>query len=414
MKKQILFEKVKHIKSLFQPAQRQPEWYEMRETLFTASTDIYDILFGNPNKVILKKCGEGKPFTGNKYTWHGNKYEDIAIGIYESRYQRKVWEFGLIRHPKITVLGASPDGITTCGRMVEIKCPSGRKINGHIKPVYFCQMQTQLEVCDLDVCDFFECNIIEYRSYDDYKKDIYDPEFVDFLDIIPPRLNNGFVKLPNDSRTEHGLEKGMIGSYGNDPGSMSHIYPPFNVSSDEQYKWLLQKQTEMKMEGIDLNIDFWYLETSSLNIVNRDKEWWKKHNVTQKLYDTWAKIEDARKTKNGTDQYLSTSEYNKKYNIDQGVTIDLTDLWGEDENKKVIDKENEIIELSKCLLDSDDDFTITEPEPKKKVKKVKVVKKIKKVKKVKVKKKSSKDAELTLDDDIMGMIGTLQIDIDSD
>jgi putative phage-type endonuclease len=423
MEKQILFEKVKHIKSLFQPAQRQPEWYAMRETLFTASTDIYDILFGNPNKVILKKCGQGNAFTGNRYTWHGNKYEDIAIGIYESRYQRKVWEFGLIRHPKITVLGASPDGITTCGRMVEIKCPSGRKINGHIKPVYFCQMQTQLEVCDLDVCDFFECNIIEYNSYDDYKKDVYDPDFVDYLDIIPPRLNNGFIKLPNDRRTEHGLEKGMIGSYGNHPGNMTHIYPPFSLSSDEQYKWLLNKQTEMKKDGINLIIDFWYLETSSLNIVNRDKEWWEKHNVTQKLYNTWGKIEDARKIENGTDKYLSTSAYNKKYNIDQGITVDLTDLWEEEKfdllkKQKHIEKSNEITELSKYLLDnSDDDFTIVEPKKNKIKKKIKVTKKVKKtkiVKKIKIKKKSNKDIESTIDEDVMEMIGTLQIDYDSD
>ena len=423
IQKQIIFEKVKHLKSLFQPEQRTPEWYKIRETLCTASADTYDIITNHQNKVILKKCGLGKPFNGNKYTWHGNKYEDIAIGIYESRYNREVWEFGLIKHPIIDCLGASPDGITTCGRMLEIKCPSGRKINGHIKPVYFCQMQTQMEVCDLEVCDFFEANIVQYRSYNEYKKDQYindidDPDYLPYLDIIPMKLDNGHIKVPNDRRTSEGLEKGMIGSYGPHPGDMKHIFPPFNVSSNEQYKWMMDKKEEYSKKGIELIIDYWYCQTTSLNIVKRDRKWWADKKLTEKLYDTWDKIYEARKTVNGTDKYLSTREYNKKYNIDQGTTVDLSNLFG-DEDTKSINLLTDDIKLDECMLFSDDDFVIDEP--KKKIKKVKKVKKIKNVKKIKIvkkkkkkkKKKIIKNIETSLDTEVIQMMDELCI-CDSD
>ena len=419
VQKQIIFEKVKHLKSLFQPEQRSPEWYKIRETLCTASADTYDIIMGNQKKVILKKCGLGTPFHGNKYTWHGNKYEDIAIGIYESRYNREVWEFGLIQHPTINCLGASPDGITTCGRMLEIKCPSGRKINGHIKPVYFCQMQTQMEVCDLDVCDFFEANIIQYRSYDEYKKDEYiedidDPDYIPYLDIIPMKLDNGFIKVPNDRRTSDGLEKGMIGSYGPHPGDMKHIFPPFHVSSREQYKWMMNKKEEFAKKDIELIIDYWYCQTTSLNIVKRDRKWWSDKKITEKLYDTWDKIYEARKTENGTDKYLSTKKYNEKYNIDQGTTVDLSNLFGDEDNNKQTNLLTNEIKLDECLLFSDDDFTINEPKPKKKIKKIKKkkIKKIKKVKKIK-KKKVIKNAETSLDTEVIQMMSELCIS-DSD
>jgi putative phage-type endonuclease len=355
IEKEVQFDKVKYLKSLYQPIQRTPDWYKERETMFTASSDVHNIITAKkPDRLVSKKCGYSSEFTGNVYTWHGNKYEDIAISIYEERYNREVWEFGLLRHPTIKVLGASPDGITTCGRMVEIKCPSGRKINGKIKPVYFTQMQTQMEVCDLEVCDFFECNIIEYKDYNEYKKDIYEND-IDVLDILPMRFNKDFINLPNDRKTKHGLEKGMIGSYGDDPGNMIHIYPPFHLNSKDQYEWLLNKKKELELKNINLNIEFWYLQTSSLNIVKRDRKWWNDNKITEKLYKTWELIEEARKTENGVDKYLSQKEYEKKYNI-------------VDESEKVDD----------VIKEFTDNFFFDDVEPPKK-------NKLKKIKKIKIK-----------------------------
>ena len=332
IEKETHFEYVKYLKSLYQPQQRTPEWYEARETMFTASSDIHNIITARKqDKLIAKKCGFDSAFCGNKYTRHGNKYEDIAISIYEERYNREVWEFGLLRHPTIKMLGASPDGITTCGRMVEIKCPSGRKIDGKIKPVYFTQMQTQMEVCDLEVCDFFECNIVEYKDYNEYKKDIYQND-INVLNILPLTFNKNIINIPNDRKTKYGLEKGMIGSYGNNIDDMKYIYPPFKLNSKDQYKWMKNKKKELKKENINLKIEFWYLQTSSLNIVLRDRKWWKDNKITEKIYEVWGMIEEAKKTENGVDKYLSQKQYMEKYNIES------------DENKSEVEDIKKIIQ----------------------------------------------------------------------
>jgi hypothetical protein len=48
-------------------------------------------------------------------------------------------------HPTVAHLGASPDGITPYGVMVEIKCPYSKTLKD-IPEEYWAQMQGQLEV----------------------------------------------------------------------------------------------------------------------------------------------------------------------------------------------------------------------------------------------------------------------------
>jgi hypothetical protein len=91
-------------------------------------------------------------------------FEYVAQNIYSQRNNVKVHEFGIIKHPKVDFFGASPDGITENGVMLEIKCPFKRKINGEIPLQYYYQIQGQLDVCELDECDYFEC---EFELVDD-------------------------------------------------------------------------------------------------------------------------------------------------------------------------------------------------------------------------------------------------------
>ena len=70
-------------------------------------------------------------YSPNKYTIHGTKYEPIATTAYEIRNKTSVIEFGCLPHPIYTTLGASLDGITPDGIMLEIKCPYSREIKGY-------------------------------------------------------------------------------------------------------------------------------------------------------------------------------------------------------------------------------------------------------------------------------------------
>lgn len=188
---QMLLERRKHVgekrvilnKLLENPgiAQRTPEWYAARNDMISAS-DLAQSLgcakFGNQREFFRKKAGlpdEQEPFDGScpPLKW-GTMLEPIAQALYSAvNAGVKVHEFGLLLHPTLDFIGASPDGITETGVMVEIKCPYRRKIvPGQCPTQYYYQIQGQLAVCGLDQCDFWEVEIEE--SY-------YGPEDPDWL-----------------------------------------------------------------------------------------------------------------------------------------------------------------------------------------------------------------------------------------
>lgn len=133
--------------------QRTPAWYEARRTLLTAS-DAAAILGvkpfasykGNPRDECMTKKLENKPFS-NVFVRHGQKHEEEACTWMAEALGETVLEFGLLRHPTLKWLGASPDGVTLSGRAVEIKCPLRRKIvPGSVPHHYYPQLQIQMEV----------------------------------------------------------------------------------------------------------------------------------------------------------------------------------------------------------------------------------------------------------------------------
>ena len=160
--------RVQHLLKVPTIPQRTAEWYEARKTRITASevAGILDIkpfasFAGSPRtEVLLRKAFPDDPeyrFSGNKFTEHGVKYEDEARDIYEDLTNKKVLEFGLTLHETINYLGASPDGITTDGVLIEIKCPLSRVIQpGNIPHHYWPQIQFSLEVFDLEECHFVQ------------------------------------------------------------------------------------------------------------------------------------------------------------------------------------------------------------------------------------------------------------------
>lgn len=182
----------KKLAALEFPAQKSIEWLKLRSDRATASDSGCIMGYNHyeyPFKFLLKKM-DRTPFLTNKFCYHGNKYEQIATMIYEYRMNVSVTEFGLIGHPDIDFLAASPDGIVSqykldgihktkhVGRMLEIKCPVSRtikrsgEVRGDICPEYYwAQVQQQLECCDLNVCDFWQCSIEEYPNRDEFVED---------------------------------------------------------------------------------------------------------------------------------------------------------------------------------------------------------------------------------------------------
>lgn len=104
--------------------QRSAQWYAMREAMLTAS-DVAAVLGANAYKtadaVMREKTNQVAPFAGSSATQFGVVHEDAAVDAYERATGARVLRFGLMRHAKLPWLGASPDGVTTDGRLVEIK-----------------------------------------------------------------------------------------------------------------------------------------------------------------------------------------------------------------------------------------------------------------------------------------------------
>ena len=145
--------------------QRSEAWYKLRNTMLTASdaaAAIGENPYEKPLDLIYKKCGLVK-FTGNNATAHGIKYEDEARVKYENEYNEKVHELGLCQHKIHDWLGASPDGVTESGKLVEIKCPLRRSITNDVPRHYMPQLQLSMEVLGLDECDFIQYKPAEYN-----------------------------------------------------------------------------------------------------------------------------------------------------------------------------------------------------------------------------------------------------------
>jgi len=157
--------------------QKTTEWYNARNNLITAS-DFAQALgegkFGTQKQLIEKKVeavlspDTGPPPKNPFFEW-GNMFEPVACNVYSAMHNDIIiHEFGLIQHPTRPYFGASPDGITEDGVMLEIKCPFKRKIGGEIPMQYYYQIQGQLDVCGLQECDYFECEFSKYETHDAY------------------------------------------------------------------------------------------------------------------------------------------------------------------------------------------------------------------------------------------------------
>ena len=225
--------------------QRSPEWFKLREDRLTAS-DLHDAI-KNPIGLARKKI-KGITFNSSgvpALKW-GTMYEPMATRIYSNMTQKEVFEFGLIINDNIKHFGASPDGITEDGVMIEIKCPIKRKIiDGDIPEKYYYQIQGQLAVCNLTNCDYVECEFIDFNNEEEY-------------------LNN-IKELDNSNENyKHGIiaEIKIKGEY------------KYEYSTDKQSGNLNIKEMNVyKNKGY--NLTYWKLKLINIQKVSFNEEKWK-------------------------------------------------------------------------------------------------------------------------------------------
>ena len=178
-------EAVERLPTAPQSTQKSAIWHaEARDML--SGHEFGSVCVGTPAErgaVVAKKCAppmivqdsdahlesqtvfltsEDGSLSAFKWGW---RYEPVARDLFERCVaEGTVFDgLGRLRHTTLPRLGASPDGLIMtgprCGRLVEIKCPPTRVLNGSVPVRYYCQMQLQAEVCDVDAVEYVEVQL---------------------------------------------------------------------------------------------------------------------------------------------------------------------------------------------------------------------------------------------------------------
>lgn len=169
---------VERLMELPQIPQRTQEWYAQSKTVLTASE--FATILGTPRAVGQLALQKAAPAPTeppapprlacstpemSAMDW-GVRFEPVVKQILTSMWGAEIVELGRLVHPTDKRLAASPDGAilnatdpARTGRLVEIKCPIRREVTGQIPFEYWCQMQIQMEVCDVDECEYVEVKI---------------------------------------------------------------------------------------------------------------------------------------------------------------------------------------------------------------------------------------------------------------
>ena len=136
--------------------QRTPEWHEKRKGRITGSR-VGAILGMSPwqkpadvlRAMVREYHGAETEFTGNPATDHGNNNEQRALLAFMRESGLEVEQCGFFAYGEL--MGASPDGLTDDGGVLELKVPFGlrNEQDAKFKPLseqvhYSCQVQMEM------------------------------------------------------------------------------------------------------------------------------------------------------------------------------------------------------------------------------------------------------------------------------
>ena len=184
------------------------------------------------------------------FKW-GWRYEPVARQLFETLVaQSPVYDgLGRVKHQSLPRLGASPDGLITegprAGRLLEIKCPISRIIDGKIPIRYYCQMQLQAEVCDVDAVDYVEVQFGILSSPDLLKQ------------AKQPRIGTVCVTAPTPDA---------------DPSTYTYEYSPLFEATDAGYTEM--QEWSPSADRVVLERTQWYVKDWFTTTVMRNRRWW--------------------------------------------------------------------------------------------------------------------------------------------
>jgi len=271
--------------------QTSKDWHSERKKRITASS-ISIVLSGKLTKTYLnliyeKISDDPSRFTGSPATENGKMFEPVAREIYSMKTHVKVYEFGLIPHKKYDFIGASPDGITESGVLLEIKCPYSRNITNFIPKSYYSQIQHQLETCDCDTCHYVECIFKSMNEKEWYDTFVYDSK--SYRGVV--------LELFDKSTCERHYK-------------YSDLFTNIKPIKKKINRWIRSLSTNTK--NYTYSSKYWILEGYDMKLVKRETNWFE--NAFPKMLTF---IEYVRKYQDKKEMFCSDFEYEPKWVIDK-------------------------------------------------------------------------------------------------
>ena len=284
-----------------QTEQRTEEWYKQMSTIISASE--LGNLFGSPyqrSKFVVSKT---VPYQRRQqdlavsssrmsaFDW-GIRFEPVVKQIYEHMHHAVVKDLGRMIHQVDPRCCASPDGLvydaidpSKIGRLLEIKCPVTRIIDGTIPKDYYHQMQMQLHVTGLHICDYVEASFSSQYNQEPSKEG-------------PPYHYYGYIALVRRAIIVNGQE-------------FYYVYSPLQCNED----WIPIVDAEEDV----LEIIPWRLYQWSEQIVHKSEEWWRTtHPLIEEFWN------DVEKQKQGDFTMVESSRPTKKQKTNEKCMITFT------------------------------------------------------------------------------------------
>ena len=256
-----------------QTEQRTAAWYEQMSTILSASE--LGNLFGSERqraKFVLSKTVPYQPRMQplavpsdymSAFDW-GIRFEPVVKQIYEHKHGVTIKDLGRMHHPEDPRCTASPDGIIDycplqqrTGRLIEIKCPVTREIDGTIPKDYYAQMQMQLHVTGMKQCDYVEA--------------VFSSRYNQLHIKEGPSMYEGYFAVIRYVEPKDGQD-------------FYYIYSPLNPGID----WI--PAIDIGEEIIEITP--WRLYQWSEQLVLRKEEWW---TGMQPIFQSfWSDVEKAK------------------------------------------------------------------------------------------------------------------------
>ena len=272
-----------------QTEQRTAAWYEQMSTVISASE--LGNLFGSAHQraqfVLTKTVPPAPRFQPlatpsdcmKPFDW-GIRFEPVVKQIYEHKHGVTIKELGRMHHQVDPRCTASPDGlISFCpaglrtGRLLEIKCPVTREINGTVPKDYYAQMQMQLHVTGLQQCDYVEAVFVSRYNQMPLKEG--------------PVLYHGFVAVIRFAEPDAGpsvLTNHAVPLKTAQNQDFYYAYSPVNAASE----W----SPEIKDGEEIIEITPWKLSQWSEQLIMRNEDWWR--GMQPHFQAFWSDVEKAK------------------------------------------------------------------------------------------------------------------------